>query len=124
MHHHQIIFSLALRMRQHRILPGLLFSVDSSSIRSTQGVFPRYLQRAFFHRLCVFSTCYCVVFFTQQIVGAVRAIYIVFGSDSSKSTKFGINVAKTILFRFERPPGPSYWRNPIYPPPGLEVNCI
>ena len=36
------------------ILPGQLFSVDSSSIRSTQGVFPRYLQRAFFQRLCVF----------------------------------------------------------------------
>ena len=34
------------------------------------------------------------------IVGAVRATYIVFGSDSSKSTKFGTNIAQAILFRF------------------------
>ena len=34
-----------------------------------------------------------------HIVGAVRAKYIVFGSDSSKSTIFGIDVAKTILCR-------------------------
>ena len=32
----------------------LAFSVDPSSIRSTQVVFPRYLQRTFFQRLCVF----------------------------------------------------------------------
>ena len=34
--------------------PGQLFSVDSSSNRSTQGVFPRYLQRAFIrtHTAC------------------------------------------------------------------------
>ena len=36
----------------------------------------------------------------QVLVGAVRAIYIVFGSDSSKSTIFGIDVDKTILCRF------------------------
>ena len=35
-----------------------------------------------------------------HIVGAVRATYIVFGSHSSKSTKFGTNVAQAILFRF------------------------
>ena len=35
-----------------------------------------------------------------NISRAVRAIYIVFGSDSSKSTIFGIDVAKTILCRF------------------------
>ena len=34
------------------------------------------------------------------IVRAVRAAYIVFGSHSSKSTKFGTNVAQAILFRF------------------------
>ena len=51
----------------------------------------------------------------SMLVGAVRAIYIMFGSDSSKST---------ILFRFltgaktNDPPGPPYWRNPIWPPPG------
>ena len=34
------------------------------------------------------------------VVGAVRATYIVFGSYSSKSTKFGTNVSQAILFRF------------------------
>jgi hypothetical protein len=23
-----------------------------------------------------------------------------------------------------RPPGPPYWQNPIWPPPGLEVNAV
>ena len=66
------------------------------------------------------------------LVGAVREIYIVlvFGSDSFKSTIFGIDVAWSILFRFltcvktNDPPGPPWYRwNPIWPPPGLEVNC-
>ena len=33
------------------------------------------------------------------IVGVVRASYIVFGSDSSKNTIFGIYVAQTIILR-------------------------
>ena len=45
-------------------------------------------------RFACFFVCILV------LVGAVREIYIVFGSDSSKSTIFGMDVAKTILFRF------------------------
>ena len=36
----------------------------------------------------------------RSLVGAVGATYIVFGSDSSKSTKFGTHVAQAILFPF------------------------
>ena len=57
------------------------------------------------------------------------AIYIVFGSDSSKSTIFGIyfclnhNVSIFYGCQHEWTSGPPYWRHPIWPPSGLEVNC-
>ena len=35
-----------------------------------------------------------------HIVGAARATYVVFGSDSSKITKFGTHIDQAILFRF------------------------